>query len=266
MDMEQHFPFSAFITNLGKYNEGELVGEWVKFPTSPEQLQEVFQRIGIGQKDDFGNVYEEWFITDYDCYVDGVYNLLGEYANLDELNYLAAKLDELSDGEYQQFQAAMEISDYTGSLQDLINLTDNLDKYELMPGIDDYDDLGRLFIDEYGSMEVPEHLKNYIDYEAYGRDIALEENGTFTDYGYVRDTYDRFTEYYDGNRENIPEEYRVMSAPEAPEPEQLRDNSLKPAEQGKKPSVREALEAAKKQAQDTAKKSPAKKAKEPERS
>lgn len=30
-------PFEAFITNLGKYNEGELVGEWVKFPTTSEE-------------------------------------------------------------------------------------------------------------------------------------------------------------------------------------------------------------------------------------
>ena len=36
-------------------------------------------------------------------------------------------------------------------------------------------------------MQVPEHLRNYIDYEAYGRDIALEESGQFTDLGYVRD-------------------------------------------------------------------------------
>ena len=35
-------PFEAFITNLGKYNEGELVGEWVKFPTTSEELQQVF--------------------------------------------------------------------------------------------------------------------------------------------------------------------------------------------------------------------------------
>ena len=39
---DSEFPFAAFITNLGKYNEGELVGEWVKFPTTPEKLQEVF--------------------------------------------------------------------------------------------------------------------------------------------------------------------------------------------------------------------------------
>lgn len=111
-------PFEAFITNLGKYNEGELVGEWVKFPTTSEELQKVFERIGIGSKDEFGNPYEEWFISDYDCYVDGLYEKLGEYENLDELNYLASKLDELDDHDYNHFQAAMQISDYTGSMPD----------------------------------------------------------------------------------------------------------------------------------------------------
>ena len=43
-------PFEAYITNLGKYNEGELVGEWVKFPTTSEDLQKVFEQIGIGSK------------------------------------------------------------------------------------------------------------------------------------------------------------------------------------------------------------------------
>ena len=52
-------------------------------------LKKVFERIGIGSKDDFGNPYEEWFISDYDCYVDGLYEMLGEYESLDELNYLA---------------------------------------------------------------------------------------------------------------------------------------------------------------------------------
>ena len=63
-------------------------------------------------------------------------------------------------------------------------------------------------------MQIPDYLENYIDYEAYGRDVALDEYGQFTDYGYVRDTGDSFVEFYDGNPENIPEEYRVMSVPE----------------------------------------------------
>ena len=210
-DHNKDYPFAAFITNLGKYNEGELVGEWVKFPTTAEELKEVFKRIGIGQKDDFGQPYEEWFITDYDCYVDGLYSKLGEYENLDELNYLASKLDEMSNSEYAQFQAGMEMGDHCGSLQEIINLTENLDCYEVYPDIHDYDDLGRYYIEELDVMQVPEHLQNYIDYEAYGRDVALEENGTFTDQGYVRDTGDSFHEYYDGERGSIPDEYRVMT-------------------------------------------------------
>ena len=205
------YPFAAFITNLGKYNEGELVGEWVKFPTTAEEMKEVFKRIGIGQRDDFGQPYEEWFITDYDCYVDGLYDKLGEYENLDELNYLASKLDEMSDSEYAQFQAGMEMGDHCGSLQEIINLTENLDCYEIYPDIEDYDDLGRYYIEELEVMQVPEHLQNYIDYEAYGRDVAMDENGSFTDQGYVRDTGDRFCEYYDGERGSIPDEYRVMT-------------------------------------------------------
>ena len=213
-DHNKDYPFAAFITNLGKYNEGELIGEWVKFPTTAEELKATLDSIGIGQKDDFGQPYEEWFITDYDCYVDGLYDKLGEYENLDELNYLASKLDEMSQSEYTQFQAAMEMGDHCGSLQEIINLTENLDCYDVYPDINDHDDLGRYYIEELDAMQVPDYLQNYIDYEAYGRDVAIGENGQFTDFGYVRDTGNRFSEIYDGNPENIPEEYRVMSTPE----------------------------------------------------
>jgi len=159
-EYDKDYPFAAFITNLGKYNEGELVGEWVKFPTTADELKKVFERIGIGSEDDFGNPYEEWFITDYDCYVGGLYDKLGEYANLDELNYLAAKLDDMDRREYNQFPAAMEMGEHTGSIQDLINLTENLDCYDVYPDIEDHDDLGRYYIDELGAMQVPDHLRN----------------------------------------------------------------------------------------------------------
>ena len=170
---------------------------------------------GVRELEEHG--YEEWFITDYDCYVDGLYDKLGEYENLDELNYLASKLDEMSQGEYEQFQAAMEIGDHSGSLQEIINLTENLDCYDIYPDIRDHDDLGRYYIEELDAMQVPEHLRNYIDYEAYGRDIALEEGGEFTDLGYVRDTGGSFHEYYDGEHGSIPEEYRVMTFQDAEE-------------------------------------------------
>ena len=205
-------PFEAFITNLGKYNEGDLVGEWVKFPTSAEELEAVFKRIGIGSTDEFGQPYEEWFITDYDMYVDGMYNILGEYENLDELNYLASKIEDMTDYEYEQFCAIIDQGDYTSSVQDLINMTENLDSFEILPDVENDYDLGYYYIEEAGIYDMSQmgNLANYIDYERFGRDVALEEGGVFTDHGYVCER-DSIRELYQG-LEDIPDEYKVMSA------------------------------------------------------
>ena len=212
-DNDREGIIEAFITNLGKYNEGALIGEWVSFPATPEEVKKALEKIGIGAKDEFGNVYEEWFITDYNCDVDGLAKNInfGEYENLDELNYLASKIGELNSYELEKFQAVLEVSDYTGSIKDAINLTDNLDKYEVYPDVKNCEDLGIYYVDELKTVKVPDELRYYIDYESYGRDIALDENGQFTENGYVRDNGDSFEEYYDGTIESIPEKYRVMN-------------------------------------------------------
>ena len=143
--------FEVFVTNLGKYNEGELIGEWVKLPTTEEEMKKVFERIGIGSKDEFGQPYEEWFITDYECPIYGVQEMLGEYESLDKLNYLAARIEELSSWEQQELVAIMESScDEVSDIDDLINLTYNLDCYEVMPGIRDESDLGYYYVHEAG--------------------------------------------------------------------------------------------------------------------
>ena len=59
--------FEAYITNLGKYNEGELVGETLKFPTTTEEVQALLKRIGVD-----GVRYEEFFITSFDGDVLGL--------------------------------------------------------------------------------------------------------------------------------------------------------------------------------------------------
>ena len=206
-------PFEVFITNLGKYNEGNLVGEWVKFPTTEEELKKVFERIGIepGAPDEYGGHYEEWFITDYDCYVPGLTEAaqFGEYENLDELNYLASKLMELDDCELDRLEAAMEVADETGSVKDIINLIDNPEKYEVYPGIENDEDLGRYYADEMVYIHLTDEVRDYFDYEAYGRDMAINDGGHYTSYGYVKDSQDPFKEYYNGEPENITEEYRI---------------------------------------------------------
>ena len=118
--------FEAFITNLGKYNEGFLVGEWVEFPVTNEEMQAVFRRIGIGRR------YEEWFITDYDCPDEVIGKVLGEYESLSELNYLAGQIMELRESD-DFWQAVLDLGENTGSVQELINLTENLDCFDYLP-------------------------------------------------------------------------------------------------------------------------------------
>ena len=209
----QEAVFRAYVTNLGKYNEGMLVGEWVDFPTTKDAMQDVFRRIGID-----GIRYEEYFITDYDTSISGLHQHLQEYASLDELNYLAAMLDELPSYQLSTFEAALELGDHTGSLKDLINLAseDNLSSIEFLDGVHDNSDLGYYWIEESGcyDLESMGNLARYFDYEAFGRDIKIEQGGTFTSAGYVSDHCYSFDEFYDGT--DVPDEYRVFAHP-APE-------------------------------------------------
>lgn len=200
----------AFVTNLGRYNEGCLDGEFLKLPATTEDVQALLKRIHVD-----GVRYEEIFITDYETDVSGLYDCLGEYESIDELNYLASLLDDMHEWEIEKFTAALELGEHTGSINDLINLAQNLDCFEFYPAIEDEEDLGRFYITEMCTLEIPEHLENYIDFEAYGRDMNLDEGGLFVDGGYVVNNGGSFIEHYNG-RDDLPEEYKIFAYP-APE-------------------------------------------------
>ena len=87
---------NIYLTNLGKYNEGFLIGEWVSLPISNEDLKNVLKRIKISNKPDANsNYYEEYFITDWEC---DYYNI-GEYENIDKLNKIASQVESLDEEE-----------------------------------------------------------------------------------------------------------------------------------------------------------------------
>lgn len=199
--------FEAYITNLGKYAEGQLVGETLRFPTTTEEVQALLKRIGVD-----GVRYQEIFITSFDGDVLGLCDHLTEYENLDELNHLACLLSELEPGELETLEAAINKGDHTSSVADIINLVHNLDCYDFYPGVTDDETLGRIYADDMEAIDVPEQLKNYFDYEAYGRDVRLNDNGHFVPGGYVIKTGSRFEEVYHGIRD-IPAEHKVFSFP-----------------------------------------------------
>ena len=203
-------------------------------------MQKVFERIGIGKQDEFGQPYKEWFITDYECTIYGVQKMLGEYESLDKLNYLAALIDELSLSDQEKLAAIMEAGcDEVSDIDNLINLTFNLDCYDIMPGINDEADLGYYYAHEAGIYSEKDlgPLADYIDYERYGRDIAMDEQGRFTDEGYVRVASERWDRQFNGELDDIPDEYRITGSGETAE----RDSTIAVlvVEPGKKPYVKE---------------------------
>lgn len=99
--------FEAYITNLGKYNEGRLVGETLKFPATTEEVQSLLKNIGVD-----GVRYEEFFITAFDGDVMGLYDYLTEYENLDELNHLAHLISELDSDEIETLEAVLNKGDH----------------------------------------------------------------------------------------------------------------------------------------------------------
>ena len=100
--------FEAYITNLGKYAEGQLAGETLKFPATTEEVQSLLKNIGVD-----GVRYEEFFITSFDGDVMGLYDYLTEYENLDELNHLAHLISELGSDEIETLEAVLNKGDHT---------------------------------------------------------------------------------------------------------------------------------------------------------
>ena len=91
-----------YLTNLGKYVEGCLMGQWVKLPVPEDKLADILVRIGVNEE------YEEFFITDYETSFHSLRDVLGEYESIDMLNELAEMLDELSEDDEDKLNAIPE--------------------------------------------------------------------------------------------------------------------------------------------------------------
>lgn len=173
---------SIFITNLGKYNEGELVGEWVDLPITDDELSKVLKRVSLDGQ------YEELFLSDWESEISEVANSISEYSSIKDLNALANKLQALDDIELEMYQAMLEASIYQASnVNELIDLTTHLDEMTLLDEIKTDEDLGQYFFEEVDSISDTEknRLQWYINYERYGKDIDLDLGGSFTSYGYL---------------------------------------------------------------------------------
>lgn len=167
----------AFITNLGKYNEGELAGKWVSFPIDEDDFEEVLKSIGINDE------YEEWFVTDYDGdFSKALYDNLGEYPSYENLQEYGELLEDVSVDDVDTINALIEYAGY--NFEDAVDKVQN-GEASIDSNVFSDSDIGYYFVDIFGGVEnmSKDELESYFDYEAYGRDKRLGGEVIITDYG-----------------------------------------------------------------------------------
>lgn len=214
---------NAYIENVG---DEQIGGFTIPLPTTAEKLRPWLEAIGAEGGADIA-------VRDVRSPVPGLQKALSGMdgaISLEELNYLAAKVSRMKDWQTELFSAALDTGRYSGSVKDLINLTESINLFDLQPAFS-HEQYGAFLIemakdntasvferlnksDNPEERELAVHilrLEAYVNEEALGRGVAQEENGVFTDHGYLvlrgewRDVY--------RGQEDIPQEYRIFPAP-----------------------------------------------------
>lgn len=200
-------PFEVQLVNEKDFRNDKIVGEWLHLPTTSEKLRELLQIIN-GDRDG-------WTIGDVDAHIFGIEDALRECTDLNEMNYLASRIEDLDDDELGQFRAVIEIEEHCDSVMELINLCSNLDCYNVEAEIADYEDLARYVLYDRDSncyhRITLDALEDYIDYEAFGRSVADDEGGKLADASYVYPSGCSFCDVFDGGPDNIPQEYIIYT-------------------------------------------------------
>ena len=209
--------FSIFLDNRAEAQTGGPHGYWLSLPTSAEQVQETLKEIHITADNQ-----QDLFIGDFSAPEGKPLELpedLIKTASVDELNFLAAQLQKLDAVELAELNAVMQSPAKMQTIGQLLDYAENTDCFVLINAKDNRS-LGEYYLNDSGLFVVPDPWKPAIDTDRLGSFIANEEQGTFTDYGYILRTSDEWQRVHEG--QPVPEEYRVMAYPA---PEILRDES-----------------------------------------
>ena len=169
---------NIYVNTWGNYNEnGADGGEWITLPMDADELNETLDRIAEAM----GDHDPEWFVNDYEWTTAFTPREIGEMENFEELNEYLQQLEALDKWELETYAAAVEA--FGEKYVDI----DDLDSYNLYGNIGNDYDLGYYWAQESGCYDLDKMgpLANYIDYEAFGRDIRFDSDGAHTNYGWI---------------------------------------------------------------------------------
>ena len=204
--------FSILIDNRSRFEAGELSSAWLTLPTTAEQLHAAMQSVGITADNP-----QDFFINGYSYPIDKPLALPYDMvcaAGIDELNFLAARLEALAPADLDELNAAAQRRPGFDNIGQIIDYTYNLDFFVHIPEVQTVRDLGDYYLNKSGMVDMPEDWKRGIDLTAFGRNAAQHERGSFTPYGYIVESGDKWERHYEGR--DVPEEYRIMSYPQPP--------------------------------------------------
>ena len=107
-------------------------------------------------------------------------------SNVDELNFLASRLETLSTGERAELNAALQApQSELFSIGRITDFPENVDYYVHLLDVRGPAQLGDYYLNRSGMVDMPEEWKGGIDTAQFGRYVAQQEQGVFTEYGYL---------------------------------------------------------------------------------
>ena len=210
-------------------------GVWLDLPTTTEQVQAALRQIGISSDNPQGLFISGYFAEEEKRFAIP-YNMVLA-SNVDELNFLAARLETLSAGERAELNAALQApQSELSSIGKITDFPENVEYYVYLPDVRGPAQLGDYYLNRSGMVNMPDEWKGGIDTAQFGRYVAQQEQGAFTQYGYLVKSGDEWQKVHEG--QPVPEEYRVLSFPV---PEILRDAANIPPPMQSEPQPQKVL-------------------------
>ena len=202
--------FAILIDSRTRFETGEPGGYWLSMPATKKELHKAMQSVGITTDNP-----QDFFIHGYsdreDRHIALPYDMVCA-AQVDELNFLAARLETLDAAGIAALNAATQRKNGFENIGQLIDFTYNEDFFVHIPEVHNPRELGDYYLNKSGMVQMPAEWKNSIDPIAFGRNAAAQEKGSFTEYGYLVESGDAWEKHFEGR--DVPEEYRIMSYPQ----------------------------------------------------
>ena len=152
---------------------------WLYFPMVQEEIDRALLRGGITDPADVRLRLEDSQLPNE---VDVLLDM--ECENLSDLNALAQAADAIPSDDMEKLGAVVMLAEPKSAAQ-IKNLAEHLDLFDFAPDAHTPQEYGKYMIQQSGRFEYDENLDAFYDYEKYGTERMNEEDGMFTDRGYI---------------------------------------------------------------------------------